>query len=59
VKVVFEQDSNFWTDSLTWVPTFEEVDRISKTLVGIDAVYNNDEINVSILMKRSEGRERT
>jgi hypothetical protein len=38
VKVVFEPNSNFWKDSLTWVPTFEEIDRILKTLVGINTV---------------------
>ena len=38
VKVVFEPDSNFRKETLSWVPTFEEVDRISKTLTGIDAV---------------------
>jgi len=38
VKVVFEQDSNFRKETLSWVPTFEEVDRISKTLDSIDAV---------------------
>jgi len=44
VKVVFEQDSNFRKESLSWVPTLEEVERISKTLEGIDAVNikNND-----------------
>ena len=38
VKVVFEQDSNFRKETLSWVPPFEEIDRISKTLVSIDAV---------------------
>ena len=38
VKVVFEQDSNFRKETLSWVPTFEEVDHISKTLVSIDTV---------------------
>ena len=38
VKVVFEQNSNFRKESLNWVPTFEEVDRIIKTLMSIDAV---------------------
>jgi len=42
VKVVFEQDSNFRKESLSWVPTFEEVDRISKTLVSIDSVNIKD-----------------
>jgi len=44
VKVVFEQDSNFRKESLSWVPTLEEVERIFKTLEGIDAVNikNND-----------------
>ena len=43
VKVVFEPTSNFWKDSLTWVPTFEEIDRILKTLVGIDTVNRIEE----------------
>ena len=38
VKVVFEHDSNFRKETLSWVPTFEEVDCISKTLESIDAV---------------------
>jgi len=59
VKVVFEQDSNFRKETLSWVPTYEEVDRISKTLVSIDSVNKNDEINVPIIIKRFEDRERT
>jgi hypothetical protein len=27
VKVVFEPENNFREDTLSWVPTFEEVDR--------------------------------
>ncbi len=42
VKVVFEQDSNFRKETFSWVPTFEEVDRISKTLVSIDSVNMKD-----------------
>ena len=38
VKVVFEQDSNFRKETLSWAPTFEEVDRITKTLVSVNAV---------------------
>ena len=38
VKVVFEPNSNFRKETLSWVPTFEEVDRIIKTLMSIDAV---------------------
>lgn len=38
VKVVFEPDSNFRKETLSWVPTFEEIDRISKTLLSIDVV---------------------
>ena len=37
VTVVFEQTSNFWVDSeISWVPTIEEVNLISDTLVAID-----------------------
>ena len=42
VKVVFEPNSNFWEETLSWVPTFEEVERISKTLKCIDAVNIED-----------------
>ena len=42
VKVVFEPNSNFRKETLSWVPTFEEVDRISKTLMCIDAVNVKD-----------------
>jgi len=42
VKVVFEPDSNFRKETLSWVPTYEEVDRISKTLVSIDSVNMKD-----------------
>ena len=42
VKVVFEQDSNFRKETLSWVPTFEEVDLISNTLVSIDSVNMKD-----------------
>ena len=42
VKVVFEPDSNFRKETLSWVPTFEEIDRISKTLVSIDSVNMKD-----------------
>ena len=38
VKVVFEPDSNFWRENLTWVPTLEEIDRILKALLGIDVI---------------------
>lgn len=38
VKVVFEPNSNFRKETLSWVPTFEEVDRISETLRGIDEI---------------------
>jgi len=42
VNVVFEPDSNFRKETLSWVPTFEEIDRISKTLVSIDSVNMKD-----------------
>ena len=38
VKVVFEPNSNFWKENLTWVPTLEEIDRILKALLGIDVI---------------------
>lgn len=38
VKVVFEPNSNFRKETLSWVPTFEEIDRIVKALEGIDDV---------------------
>ena len=38
IKVVFEPDSNFWKESLTWVPTFEEIDRIFLALLVIDRI---------------------
>ena len=41
VKVVFEPNSNFREKTLSWVPTFEEVDRITKTLVSIDSINLN------------------
>jgi len=59
VKVVFEQDSNFRKETLSWVPTFEEIDRISKTLVSIDAVNKEDEINVSNIISKFKDGERT
>jgi hypothetical protein len=40
VKVVFEPDSTFRKETLSWVPTYEEIDRISKTLTSIDKVNN-------------------
>ena len=38
VKVVFEPNSNFWKDSLTWVPTIKEIELILLSLFGIDGV---------------------
>ena len=43
VKVVFEPNSNFRKETLSWVPTFEEIDRIVKTLKGIDTINLKDE----------------
>ena len=43
VKVVFEPNSNFRNETLSWVPTFEEIDRIVKTLKGIDTINLKDE----------------
>ena len=42
VKVVFEPNSNFRKETLSWVPTFEEVDRITKTLKSIDIINQKD-----------------
>jgi hypothetical protein len=42
VKAVFEPNSNFRKETLSWVPTFEEVDRITKTLVSIDSINRDD-----------------
>jgi hypothetical protein len=39
VKVVFEPDSNFRKETLSWVPTFDEVELITETLNSIDT-YN-------------------
>jgi hypothetical protein len=42
VRVVFEPDSNFRQETLSWVPTFEEIDRISKTLKSINIINQKD-----------------
>lgn len=36
--VRFEPNSNFWKETLTWVPTLEEIDRILKVILGIDVI---------------------
>jgi len=38
VRVVFEPNSNFWKETLTWVPTVKEIELILNTLLGIDVV---------------------
>ena len=38
VKVVFEPSSNFWKESLTWVPTIKEIELILNTILGMDVV---------------------
>ena len=38
VKVVFEPNSNFWKETLTWVPTIKEIELILNSILGIDAV---------------------
>lgn len=38
VKVVFEPNSNFWKETLTWVPTFKEIELIFLSLLGIDGL---------------------
>jgi len=38
VKVIFEPDSNFWKETLTWVPTIREIELILNSLLGIDVV---------------------
>ena len=39
VLVRFEPNSNFWKETLTWVPTVKEIELILNTLLGID-VFN-------------------
>lgn len=39
VLVRFESNSNFWKETLTWVPTVKEIELILNTLLGID-VFN-------------------
>lgn len=48
VKVVFEPDSNFWKENLTWVPTRNELELIFLTLLDIDGINR---------MKRKLGRD--
>lgn len=38
IKVVFEPNSNFWKETLTWVPTIKEIELILNSILGIDAV---------------------
>ena len=38
VLVRFEPNSNFWKETLTWVPTGKEIELILNTLLGIDVV---------------------
>jgi len=38
VKVVFEPNSNFWKETLTWVPSLKEIELILNTLLGIDVI---------------------
>ena len=42
MKVVFEPSSNFWIDSLSWVPTFDEVKLITDSLNAIDDYNTKD-----------------
>jgi len=36
--VRFEPSGNFWKADSTWVPTFEEIERILETLLGVDVI---------------------
>jgi hypothetical protein len=36
--VCFEPSGNFWKENSTWVPTFEEIERILHALLGIDVI---------------------
>ena len=38
VKVVFESNTNFWKETLTWVPTWNEIELIFLTLLGVDGI---------------------
>ena len=38
VTVIFEPNSNFWKETLTWVPTFKEIELIFLALLGIDRI---------------------
>ena len=38
VTVVFEPNSNFWKENLTWVPTFREAKLIFLALLGINGI---------------------
>ena len=38
VLVRFESKSNFWKETLTWVPTFKEMELILNSVLGIDAI---------------------
>ena len=40
VTVVFEPNSNFWKENLTWVPTFREIKLIILALLGLDGINN-------------------
>ena len=51
VKIVFEPNSNFWKDSLTRVSTFEEIDRIHKTLLGIDTINRLEKREIEEFLK--------
>ena len=42
VKVVFEPDSNFRKETLSWVPTFDEIELITETLNSIDTYNTKD-----------------
>ena len=38
VLIRFEPSSNFWKETLTWVPTIKEIELILNTLLGIDVI---------------------
>lgn len=40
VLVRFESNSNFWKETLTWVPTLKEIELIVLAVLGIDGINN-------------------
>ena len=46
VLVRFENTSNFWVESATWVPRADEVEHIREVLLAVDE-YNKVKKNIS------------